>query len=263
MSTRLVTQLSDESPRVLLVGEETSLRRKIEAFLLRQGLDVDTAISLSAQKDLKKILSKKFYKIIVVGKGLNLKENLSCLKHKTNVLVINLVSTIESDSYLSTHSSLIVGQDVVPEGKSSWPFFNFVTKNISKGVLLDPNLTVFLQSEENFFKSIKKLTLSPTRQRVLVRGRKHSSEIVVSEIKRLSNLFNPSKSIQIKKDVKKALHKSFASFEVAETEIEALPSLLEESVRSIGLKNTTNSREKQDFHQRVLNDRKLNKQGFY
>ncbi|MDH5533621.1 MAG: DUF4012 domain-containing protein [Candidatus Pacebacteria bacterium] len=253
MSQRLVTQLSDESPRVLLVGEESSLKRKIESFLSRQGLELDSSLSLFKQEDLSKALSRNYYKIIVIGSGEDLKNNVLKLRQKKNVLVINLISSIDPDSYLSSHSNLIVGQDIIPQGSTEWPFFKTITKNISKGLILDPQIDLYLQSENVFFNSIKREILSPQKRRVISRGKKHHSDIIIREIQRLLSLFNPSMDFEVKTDVKKSYKNSFAGFEELTGEIEALPSILEESVRNIKFDSHSHPKEpKPIFHSRTL-----------
>jgi hypothetical protein len=252
MSSRLVTQLVEDSPRILLIGDNTSLKRKIETFLIRQGLDVDTLPSLFKQEYINTIQSKEFYKIIVIGSGEDLKENTSFLRQKKNVLIINLISSLDYGQYVSNHSHLIVGQDVIPQGEN-WGFFNLVTKKINKGVLLDPKIDLFLQSEDSFINLIKNHLLSPQKQKLLVRGKKHPSEIVISEIFRLLGLFKPSKTFVIKDDLAKSFTKSFSSFEELSVKTEALPSLLEEVVRNLKIAEVNTAQSKEDFHQQTLN----------
>lgn len=263
MSTRLVTQLSTESPRVLVLGKETSLTSKITSFLTRQGLEVDSLPSLSSNQDTSNVLSKNFYKIIVLGSSEETRKNMSFLKEKSvfqdSILVITLISTIEPNLDNFSHNNLIIGQDVIPEGEALWPFLAFVGKNIDKEVLTDPNIELFLQSEQNFFDTIKKLILSPKKQRTVIRGKKHSSAVIIREMIRLLSLFHPSSSFQIKREMKKALNKSFAGFEKID-KTEPLPSLLEESVRNIKVKKQgALTQEKKDFHKRTLQKPDLNK----
>lgn len=258
MSPRLVTQLSDESPRVLLVGDESSLKRKVETFLSRQGLEIDVVLSLFKQEDLSKALSRNYYKIIVLGSGEDLKDNVSKLRQKSTVLVINLISTIEPNSYLSAHSNLIIGQDIIPQGSTNWPFFKFITKNISEGLILDPKIDLYLQSEDIFFNSIKREIISPQKKRVISRGKKHSSDVIIREIQRLLSLFNPSRDFEVKIDVKKSFKKNFTGFEEIKGEVEALPSILEESVRNIKFNTHLIPKEiKSVFHSRTLSKPQL------
>jgi hypothetical protein len=254
MSTRLITQLSDDLPKILLVGDENSLKRKVATFLIRQGLDVDTLPSFFKQEYQSIVQTKKFYKIIVIGSGEDLKENLSFLKNNKNVLVVNLVSTIEDNQYISSQSHLIVGQDVIPQGEK-WPFFDFVTDKIDKGILLDPQIKVFLQSEDHFFNLIKNKLLYPQKQRLLIRGKQHNSENIINEISRLLSLFKPEKTFAIKRELKKSFEKSFSGFEELTNQVEALPSLLEESVRNLRIIPSSNDPQKQEkktFHDQAL-----------
>ncbi|NCN87511.1 MAG: DUF4012 domain-containing protein [Candidatus Pacebacteria bacterium] len=259
MSPRLITQLVDDSPKILLIGDENSLKRKFSAFLNRQGLDVNTLPSLFNQEYQSIIQSKEFYKIIVIGSGEDLKKNLSYLKQNKNVLVINLVSSIEDNQYISSQSHLIIGHDIIPEGEK-WSFFNFVTSKISQGIILDPQIKVFLLSEESFFNTIKNHLLSPQKQRLIVRGKQHNSDVVITEILRLLSLFKPDKKFIIKSEIVKSLNNQFSGFDEVATQPEALPSLLEESVRNLKifeLNHQTLKQEKKIFHDQELKEPEL------
>ncbi|NCN03872.1 MAG: DUF4012 domain-containing protein [Candidatus Pacebacteria bacterium] len=254
MSSRLITQLSNDLPKILIIGDENSLKRKVSTYLIRKGLDVETLPSLFKQEYQTIIQTKNFYKIILMGSGEDLKENVSFLRHQKNVLVINLVFSIEDNQYISSHSHLIVGLDIIPQGEK-WAFFDFVTSKIANGILLDPQIEVFFQSEDYFFNLIKNQLLTPQKQRLLIKGKKHNSENIISEILRLLSLFKPEHTFSVKRELKKSLDKSFPSFEELTNQVEALPSLLEESVRNLKIISPTIDNQKQEkktFHDQTL-----------
>lgn len=253
MSSRLVTQLVEDSPRVLLISPENSLKRRTEVFLSRQGLEVRSVPSLFKQEHLNVLNSKNFYKIIVIGQGEDLKENLSKLRSFTNVLVINLLSTFDHDQYISQHSHLIIGLDVIQNDEKS-DLFSFITSKIDKGVLLDPGYEVYLQSEERFFNLAKNFLLSPQKQRIVLKGKGHSSQVILNEMFRLFNLFRPSNTFVVKQDFQKGLNHSFSGFDEVKGEIEAIPSLLEEFVRNLKVDKNDDYQSRPDFHQRILQE---------
>lgn len=253
MSSRLVTQLVEDSPKILLISSENSLKRRTELFLSRQGLEVEALPSLFKQEYLHKLQSRDFYKIIVIGSGEDLKENLSKLRQYKNVLVINLVSSFVPDQYISQHSHLIIGQDIIQHDEKV-DLFEFIKSKANSGLLLDPGLKVYLQSEERFFTLAKNHILSPQKQRILIKGKEHSTQSVVNEMLRLLSLFRPGEEFIVKQDFQKGLSHPFSGFEEVNGEIEAIPSLIEEIVRNIQVKKHTSLDEKKDFHQRVLQE---------
>jgi len=229
MSRRLITQLAEDQPRVLLIGEETNLRQKIVDFLQRQDLSV-TSLEKFDEKESTRFQLQDFYRIICLGSSDENSENLRYLPNLSNLLVISLVNSLDERVVYFDLPDQIVGVDVV-EDQKLLEKFKRIFKNIDQGILLDPRIDFFLQSQENFLSIIKHHLLTPQKEKILIKGQKQSSLSVLNEINRLINLIYKVDDLQIKEGLESYIKLEFLGFETIQKEAEALPSLVESLVK--------------------------------
>lgn len=229
MSRRLITQLSEDQPRVLLIGEETNLKQKIADFLQRQDLSV-TSLQRFNEKESTKFSFQDFYRIICLGSSYENSENLKYLPNLSNLLVVSLVTSLDERVAYFDLPDQIVGIDIV-EDQKLLEKFKRIFKNVEQGILLDPKIDFFLQSQENFLATVKRYLLTPQKEKILIKGQKQSSLSVLNEINRLLNLIYKLDSLQIKEGLESYSKLEFLGFETIQKEAEALPSLVEPLVK--------------------------------
>ncbi|MCL4208338.1 DUF4012 domain-containing protein [Patescibacteria group bacterium] len=229
MSRRLITQLAEDQPRVLLIGEETNLKQKIVDFLQRQDLSV-TSLEKFDEKELTRFPLQDFYRIICLGSSDENSENLKYLPNLSNLLVVSLVNSLDERVVYFDLPDQIVGIDVV-EDQKLLEKFKRIFENIDQGVLLDLRIDFFLQSQENFLSIIKHHLLTPQKEKILIKGQKQSSLSVLNEINRLINLIYKVDGLQIKESLESYSKLEFLGFETIQKEAEALPSLVESLVK--------------------------------
>lgn len=229
MSRRLITQLSEDQPRVLLIGEETNLKQKIADFLQRQDLSV-TSLQRFNEKESTKFSFQDFYRIICLGSSYENSENLKYLPNLSNLLVVSLVTSLDERVVYFDLLDQIVGIDIV-EDQKLLEKFKRIFKNVEQGILLDPKIDFFLQSQENFLVTVKRYLLTPQKEKILIKGQKQSSLSVLNEINRLLNLIYKFDGLQIKEGLESYSKLEFLGFETIQKEAEALPSLVESLVK--------------------------------
>ncbi len=229
MSRRLITQLSEDQPRVLLIGEETNLKQKIADFLQRQDLSV-TSLQGFGEKESAKFSFQDFYRIICLGSSYENSENLKYLPNLSNLLVVSLVTSLDERVVYFDLPDQIVGIDIV-EDQKLLEKFKRIFKNVEQGILLDPKIDFFLQSQENFLVTVKRYLLTPQKEKILIKGQKQSSLSVLNEINRLLNLIYKLDNLQIKEGLESYSKLEFLGFETIQKEAEALPSLVESLVK--------------------------------
>lgn len=234
MSRRLITQLAEDQTRVLLVGAETGLKQKIADYLRRQDLAVVLVTDLKSN-NLKSNPWSSFYKVILLGSGEENSRHLQGLPLLDNLVVITLVTSLDEKVFYFDLSHQIVGLDVVDENYLAKKFEKLFV-NLKQGLLFDPKTNFFLQSQDNFLLGLKQRLLAPQKEKILIKGQKQPSQIVLNEVLRLLNLFYRVENLQLKETLERYSRLEFDDFVSEQREAEALPGLIEILVRH-GYKN--------------------------
>ncbi len=213
----LVTETTDEQPRVLLIGEQTALLRQVIHFFQENNLQV----FVKNKKELNTKTNQEFepgffYKVFFLTSSEEIFENpteiektMQFLENRQRnggfiTLIFSGITPIESnDSELNAWSQLsraqrvflenfrstfpkadvFVGQDVVGlTGSFEPPITSFFTLFQEKK-LVDPNIFLTLQTPEDFFEHIKNFLLHPKKNSpVFICGPKKNSGEVVRKI---------------------------------------------------------------------------------
>lgn len=229
MSRRLITQLADDRPRILLIGKDSILRQKIVDFLSRQGLDVVLEEKFN-QNTFGRYSYQDFYRIICLGNSEENSENLKQFSSWPNLLVISLITSLDERVIYFDLPDQIVGVDIA-EDQDLLKKFKRIFSNCDQGVLLDPKTDFYLQSQESFLTTIKHFLLTPQKKKVLIKGQKQSSSAVLNEVSRLLSLIYKTEHLQIKEGLEFYAQLDFPDFELIQKEAEALPTLIEPLVR--------------------------------
>lgn len=230
MSRRLITQLAEDQPRVLLIGVETNLKQRIADFLIRQNLDVISVNEFDANQVQTKYAFQDFYRIICLGSTDENSKNLKQLSNLPNLLLISLISSLDERVVYFDIPDQVVALDIVEDFNLIKKFEHIFSK-IDQGVLLDPKTDFYLQSQENFLSIVKQYLLTPAKEKILIRGQKQSSSSVLNEVKRLLSLLYKVEALQVKESLEHYTNLEFSDFKTIQKDIEALPSLIEGLVK--------------------------------
>ncbi|MBD3250829.1 MAG: DUF4012 domain-containing protein [Candidatus Pacebacteria bacterium] len=239
------TQFLDEELQLLLIRDQSELSILIRDFLYQEQelsvLEVEPDQLIRNQALLESLAGKQFYKIIYLT---GFEGEASCSKHSQSlvksflkqrseqkVVVLRLPTLIkqpakcflqwldyqqEQTQFLSdlnrelTKKKFLLGQDVgLSErlsGKTILPPLGSILANTQPlSQLIDPQVKLHLQTQADFFQSIKKELLSPQEKSLLVRGKSADSSEVCQEIKRLYQVYyqQPLKTIKVALETKK------------------------------------------------------------
>lgn len=261
MSRRLITQLAENNPRVLLIGAASSLKQKIADYLARNSLDVVLVTTTAELQNQASQNFQNFYKVILLGNGLENSQFLANLPILRNLVVITLVSSMDTKQYLFDHEDQVVGLDVV--GSASLKAgFERIFADVESGLLYDPQTDLFLQSEEAFLTALKQTLLLPKKEKRLIKGQKHSSQVVLGEVIRLLSLIYRVENLQTKELLSELVQLKYPGFNSINQETEALPSLLESLVKNgYHTRKTANISQidRDDYHRQALSSPDLKK----
>jgi hypothetical protein len=237
--SKFITQTVEDKPQVLLVAFESWLSRELKRFIESQDLAVvqlapDELSADSFQENL-------FYKTIFLGgwseqfanlRNITLSKIYDLLKNQPEVVAVLAESTLETqvdNSLFWKLDKVILGLDVVAPQNNNWPLFQFITRDIELGILVDPQLDVFLQSGQAFVTQLKTQLLSPVLGKMIIGGSKKNTGQIIKEIKRQYGvIFN--KDLIIKQLPKKSTSLP-TEFITQDSNLEDIPSLISDSIR--------------------------------
>ncbi|HEX7017919.1 MAG TPA: DUF4012 domain-containing protein [Patescibacteria group bacterium] len=201
--SRLITQLAEDEPKVVVIGSVSPLQQEVVAYCRRQQMAVE---SCSFHQAASEIAKNNWYKVVLIVEitptfdqmgfdqvwqaflSLPSSQRISICTFPTPIdtrmpeydtwsqvsqLALTLLTRYRQ---LAGQATLFFGQDVYT-GDHWWPF-------ASKSVVYDPHLPLYVQSVTGFWQACKPYFFSPQAQSLLVQGKKHESTALLKEVKR-------------------------------------------------------------------------------
>lgn len=220
--TQLLTQSLGEDLQVLLISDGSFISQQIKEFIQGEQVsvvEIRPSQLVDNQALLTNIKQAQFYKTIFVSGFKNILDSkqqaliISLLQQRAEpkVLVLRSLTAVKKDcevfselinwhraqsSFLNRLSSqltnkiFILGKDVVEPGLTLQPPLYSICKNIKQySQIIDPQINLYLQSSQTFFKTFKNKLFSPERRSFSVKGRLVSSVEVSHEIQKFYQLY--------------------------------------------------------------------------